>query len=77
MSVLADPFRDGFVATPRDRNLDSTGSGMMIIADGDLAFTTLGGTKIGPFAVTAGQLIPFAVKQVNVGTTATVVVGMQ
>lgn len=72
---LSDPFKDGYVVTPGNSNLQRGADGLWIATDGDLKFTTLGGGVIGPYPVVAGQIIPFRVAQVNTGTTATVIAG--
>lgn len=73
---LSDPFVDGVEVTPADTNLRrGIADGLFVTVDGNLKITTLGGSVLGPFPVTAGMIIPFRVAQVNTGTTATVIAG--
>lgn len=75
MSNLADPWVGGKLITPSNSNLKRTGSGLYVWEAGDLEFMTMEGDILGPYAVVAGQIIPFRVKQVRTGTTAVVSVG--
>lgn len=75
MSAISDPFCDGLVATPANSNLPFVGDGIYVWTAGNLEFMTQSGTVIGPYAVVAGQLVPFRCRQIRSGTTATVTVG--
>ncbi len=76
MSNLADPWFDGDEVTIGNTDLKEQCTGLYVWEDGDLKFMTLGGTVIGPYPVVAGQIIPYQVKQVMTGTTATVTTGV-
>lgn len=72
---ISDPFQDMKPCTVGSPMPKGVADGLYVIADGNLAFTTMGGTVIGAFAVVAGQLIPCRVRTVDAGTTATVLAG--
>lgn len=70
------PWRDAQAVTPADTPLRrGTADGIYVWTDGNLEFTTELGTRLGPYAVVAGQVIPIRVKQINSGTTSEVTVG--
>lgn len=72
---LSDPFSGGFEPNVGDSDLKTIGSGIYVMTAGNLKFKAMDGNVFGPFAVTAGQLIPFRPKQIMTGTTAAVIVG--
>lgn len=71
---LSDPFSTAIDYT-EGSPLKVVGSGIYVWEDGDLEFVTMGGQTVGPYAVVAGQLVPFRVKQINAATTAVITVG--
>lgn len=65
----------GSVITPANTDLAAYPAGLYVWTDGNLEIlpATNGDTDyIGPYAVTAGQIIPYVVRQVRTGTSAVV-----
>lgn len=65
----------GTVITPANADLETYPAGLFVWTDGNLEFLPAANGDaevLGPFAVTAGQIIPYVVRQVRTGTTATV-----
>lgn len=61
--------------TPADSDLGVYASALLVMADGNLSFIPAKNTDaeaLGPYAVTAGTLIPIRTRQVKAATTATV-----
>ncbi len=75
MSGISDPYSGGLEVVPGSAPLRSVANGLWVVTDGNVQFTTLRGQTLGPYAVTAGQIIPFRITHVLSGTTATVVAG--
>jgi hypothetical protein len=75
VSNLADPWKGAIVPVPANTDLRRIGTGIFVWVDGNLEFMTEEGDIIGPYAVTAGHVIPFRVKQIRSGTTAVITVG--
>lgn len=69
--------RRGAEITPDDDNdLATYAKALWVVADGNLEFLPVENADadvLGPYAVTAGQIIPFQTRRVLEGTTATVV----
>jgi hypothetical protein len=65
----------GSVITPANEDLTVYAAGLYVWEDGDLEIIPAANADtgvIGPYAVSAGQIIPYVVRQVRTGTTATV-----
>lgn len=75
MSNLQDPYSDMKPVTVNATVPMGVCDGIYVTVSGNLAFTTLKGTAIAAFAVTAGQSIPCRAKSIDTGTTATVLAG--
>lgn len=74
MSNNPDSANGGAIVTPSDTNKVLRGHHdfLYVWVAGNLAFVTLDGNTIGPYAVTAGQFIPYRVAKVLSSTTAVV-----
>ena len=72
---FSDPWYDAEIVTPANTNLAKQCTGLYVWTAGDLKFKTAAGTVVGPYAVVAGQVVPFQVSQVMTGTTAVVSAG--
>jgi hypothetical protein len=65
----------GTLITPANSDLAVYAAGLYVWEPGNLEIIPAGNTDaeiLGPFAVAAGQIIPYVVRQVRTGTTATV-----
>lgn len=65
----------GAVITPADADLDQYAAGLYVWVAGNLTIIPAANADagvIGPYAVVAGQIIPYVVRQVKASTTAVV-----
>lgn len=69
------PAQKCLIVTPANADLALNAKALYVFVAGNLEFIPAGNTDseiIGPYAVFAGQVIPFEVRQVRTGTTAVV-----